>query len=162
MTPTPLRSLRPALLTVALAGLAVSVGWHRPATDPPGEPPTVCMDGWSVPDLVRHLEARGLGLCAMPTWKGGTVIHNAFLTVPGKLFEELAGLPKDRASLDRWAGVVYCEECPRIAARDLQCLWGDCSLRAGPFVFFGDRDLLGRIREALLDSPPSGGVPGGS
>jgi hypothetical protein len=74
--------------------------------------------------MIRHLEARGLGLCALPTWKGGAVIRNAFLTVPGKTFEDVAGLVKATRYIDRWAGVVYCEECPRMQARDLDLLWG--------------------------------------
>jgi hypothetical protein len=156
-----LRFPRPALLTVALAtlaGLALIGSWHHPTTDAPGEP-LVCMDGWGVAEMVRHLEARGLGLCALPTSKDGPLVRNVFLAVPGKTFEDLAGLLMDPASIDRWNGAVYCEECPRFEARDLEGLWGDCALRAGPFVFFGDRDLLARIQEALRDVPPDGRWP---
>jgi hypothetical protein len=32
-------------------------------------------------------------------------------------------------------------------------LWGDSCLLAGPFLFFGDQDLLDRIRAILSDAP---------
>jgi hypothetical protein len=163
MTPTALRSSRLPLLTAALAGLALSVGWQRPATESPGEPPMLCLDGWSVPDLVRHLEARGLGLCAVPTpRKGGPLGRNAFLAPPGKTIDELDGLIKDPAYIARWRGVVYCEEYLRADARNLEGEWGDCFLLAGPFVFFGDRELLSRIRDALRENPSGEGSRSGT
>ncbi len=139
----------------ALAGLALLGSWYPPGTDVAGEPPLVRMDGWGVAEVVRHLEARGLGLCALPTRKGGPLVRNVFLTVPGKTFEDVEGLIKQPAFIGRWKGVVYCEEYPRAEARDLETLWADCAWRAGPFVFFGDRELLARIREALRDNPPA-------
>jgi hypothetical protein len=145
------RSWRPAyaVALAALVGMLLTAAWRRPAADEPGEERLVCMDGWGVPELVRHLEARGLGLCAVPTRVGGPLSHNAFLTVPGKRPEDLAGLMKTQKQIDRWAGVVYCEHAPRSDGLDLRDVWGDCCLIAGPFWFFGDRVLLARIHEAL-------------
>jgi hypothetical protein len=53
-----------------------------------------------------------------------------------------------------WSGVVYCEWGHRNEAREdgLAC-WGECGLRAGPFLFFGDPEMLAEIRAALaIDS----------
>jgi hypothetical protein len=154
---TVLRFPRPALLTVlaVLAGLALIGPWHPPTTDSPAEPPLVGMDGWGVAEMIHHLESRGLGLCPLPTGKGRSLVRNVYLAVPGKTFEDLEGLIKQPACIGQWKGAVYCEECPRVDARDLEGQWGDCGLRAGPFVFFGDRDLLARIQEALLANPPA-------
>jgi hypothetical protein len=154
MPATPLRSSRPAFAVAlaALAGLLLTVAWRRPPpADVPKEAPRVHMAGWGVPELIRHLEERGLGLCAVPSREGGPLSHNAFLTVPGKRPEDLAGLIKTRAHIARWAGVVYCERSRGADGVDLLDLWGDFCLRAGPFWFFGDRELLARIHEALLD-----------
>jgi hypothetical protein len=61
--------------------------------------------------------------------------------------------------MQRWAGVVYCERVRYPADRErvveyeyrdeVVQSWADCGLRAGPFLFFGDPELLARIRTAL-------------
>ncbi len=151
-----LRPARPAVWPVVLAALAaLGLAWsgQRPAADGPGEASFVRLDGWGLPELLRHLEARGLGLHALPTFQGGSLDRSAYLTVPGKSLEEVKYLVMDPGRIHRWTGVVFCEDCPRLDARNLEVLGTDCSLRVGPFIFFGDRDLLARIRGALLDRP---------
>ncbi len=155
MSATALRSSRLWFVAAlaALAGLPLAAPWRRPA-DVTGEARPVCLDGWGVPELVRHLEARGLGLRAVPTGAGGSLSRNAFLTVPGKRPEGLAGLMKTPAQIDRWEGVVYCEYALRADEVQLYDRWADCCRSIGPFWFFGDPQLLARIRQALFDPAP--------
>jgi hypothetical protein len=66
---------------------------------------------------------------------------------------ELYWLPKDTKKMDRWAGVVSCQRLryPENWEENL-ALWGDCGLRMGHFLFFGDPALLARIRTILGDT----------
>jgi hypothetical protein len=58
--------------------------------------------------------------------------------------------PPRREAVDRWRGPVFCERVVQAGSRDLQIeMGGDACLVVDPFVFFGDRDLLARIRDAL-------------
>jgi hypothetical protein len=133
-----------------LVGLAVATHWTpRPAPERSG----VCMDGWDVRDLVGFLETQGLRLHISPTWAGGNACTSAYLSMEAKPGTELYWLPKDRRAMHRWAGVVYCERSRRYENREgVVEAWGDCGLRAGPFVFFGDPALLTHIRTALEDA----------
>jgi hypothetical protein len=150
LRPSPIRA--PALVVLAvLVGLAVAaVYWGARSAL---QRPEVDMDAWDVRDLVAYLEGRGLRLHLTPTRAGGDASANAYLTTEAKPAAELYGLITDRHTMHHWAGVVYCERCRRYEAREV-CLelWGDCGLRAGPFVFFGDPELLARIRTALEDA----------
>jgi hypothetical protein len=144
--------LAPALVALAvLVGLPV-VAVYRGAHSGP-QHSAVCMDDWDVRDLAGYLEGQGLRLHLYPTCAGGNASANAFLTTAERPGAELYGLVKDTRAMDRWAGVVYCERLrlPENREEILQS-WGDCGLRADPFVFFGDPDLLARIRIALGDA----------
>jgi hypothetical protein len=111
------------------------------------------MDGWDVRDVLGYLEGRGLRLHLWPSWPGGDASSNAYLTTAARPPAELFWLPKDTKKMDRWVGVVYCERVLRYEERaGAVRSWGDCGLRAGPFVFFGDPALLSRIRAALGDA----------
>jgi hypothetical protein len=108
------------------------------------------LDEWDMPDLAAYLESQGLRLHLSPTWAGGNARANAFLTSGAKTGAELYGLLKARKEIHRWAGVVYGERSRAYEEREWAVeAWADCGLRAGPFVFFGDPELLGRIRTAL-------------
>jgi hypothetical protein len=81
---------------------------------------------------------------------GGDARTNAYLSTTEKTGAELYWLVKDRTEMHRWAGVVYCERVQYPEDREgMVKLWADCGLRVGPFVFFGDPELLARIRTAL-------------
>jgi hypothetical protein len=107
-------------------------------------------DAGDLAHLVERLRAGGLDLRAVSVDKGGTAQHNLFLTTTDKGWEQLHAVPKVPECIDRWRGTVYCEQVfdPHTRVQQ-QRLWGDCCLRAGPFLFFGDRELLGRIRTCL-------------
>jgi hypothetical protein len=142
----------PALVALTvLVGLVV-VAVYRGAHSAP-QPSAVCMDDWDVRDLAGYLEGRGLKLHLYPTWDGGNTSRNAFLATTEKTGAEMYGLVKGTTAMDRWAGVVYCERLrlPEDREEILQ-LWAGCGLRADPFAFFGDPELLARIRTALGDA----------
>jgi hypothetical protein len=140
---------RPALLILCLPALAAL---FLPGLSRPPAPGQLKADlaGWSVADLVRHLEGRGLGLRGVPTQKGGQITINAFLVRGERPWEELNGLVKDPRQVGRWAGMVFCEPVPTDEAAEVRAeVMGDGVLRVGPFLFFGDPQLLQEIRAAL-------------
>jgi hypothetical protein len=108
------------------------------------------LQGWDLPRLVGHLQGRGLTFRTVSTDKAGKAVNNVFLTVADKEWIELTGLAKTRESAVLWKGTVFCERISQSTARDVQMeVWGDLCLRTGPFLFFGDPDLLAKIRAAL-------------
>jgi hypothetical protein len=153
--------LRPAPIPAAtfvalavLAGLAVAVLWGARSAP---ERTLAFMDGWDVPDLVAHLEGRGLKLHLSPTAAGRKANADAYLTTAARPEAELYGLVKDTSTMRPWAGVVYCERLRNPADRQIVLeWWGDCGLQSGHFVLFGDPALLARIRNALGDVASSG------
>ena len=84
--------------------------------------------------MTDHDPEAGLYLCERPR--------------PRERLQQLRRLPE---SADRWRGVVYCEWNRRLGEIEEDELgrWGDYGLRIGPFVLFGDPNLLGRIRRAI-------------
>jgi hypothetical protein len=113
--------------------------------------PVVPLDDWDIPQLVVCLNREGLKLRTVATRKDGVIAQTAFLTTTSKGWEDLTLLPKVQEQINRWQGTLYCERGPRgeESWADLDQHWGDCYLVVGPFLFFGDRELLGRVRTAL-------------
>ncbi len=140
---------RPAvfLSLVVLAGLiAVVHPWSHPSAEARARE----MHGWSLIDLVRHLESRGLQLRAVPTQRGGPFGLNAYFAAGNRSWEELIQLPKNPTAIGRWSGVVYCERTGGSEVLDGELeSWNGCALEVGPFAFVGDPELLARIRAAL-------------
>ena len=114
---------------------------------------------WDIPRLVAYLNGNGLGLRVVSTLKGGGGTHRlAFLTTTDQGWEDLSRLPRGRPQVERWRGTLYCERGPTGGDwDDLTREWGDCSLVVGPFLLYGDRELLGRVRAALSDLTQLGG-----
>jgi hypothetical protein len=85
-----------------------------------------------------------------PTAVTGSRRNTAYLSSTDKGWAELAKLFKVREKIADWTGILYVEK--RGADSDWSitvALWGDCCLVVGPFVFFGDRELLARVRDVL-------------
>jgi hypothetical protein len=148
------RLLVPAVLAAAVLG-----GWIGRRRDDPATS-AVPFDDWDIPRLVAYLNDVGLGLRMVSTMKHGGIVQTAFLTTTTKEWNDLDGLPKHPKQNHRWRGTLYCERGQvRILGRagrlfgddwsDLTRQWGDCCLVAGPFLFYGDRELLDRVRAAL-------------
>jgi hypothetical protein len=70
--------------------------------------------------------------------------------------EQIWGLIRAAERGHQWHGVVYCERMGPswvVEAEDefIRNNWGCYGMRVGPFVLFGDPDLLQRIRHVMLD-----------
>jgi hypothetical protein len=72
--------------------------------------------------------------------------------------EQLWGMVCDPKRVDagQWIGIVSCK-CAgpswvlEFEDEFIRSHWGECAMRVGPFVFFGDPDLLRRIYEVIVD-----------
>jgi hypothetical protein len=131
-----------------LAAWVVGRGGEHTTTAP-------TLDGWDVPRLAAHLNARGLGLRVVSVSQDGTNNLAAYLTTTDKRWEDFNRLTRDPLQLDRWRGTLICERdsrgdvwSDRIGPSD------DGYLIVGPFLLYGDRDLLDRVRAAFTGSVP--------
>jgi hypothetical protein len=138
------------LLLAVLVGAWVRSRGHRAAPRTPPE-----LQDWDINDLAEHLRGAGLPLREVATAEDGDARNSAYLTTTASTWDELARLARVPERRAGWEGTVYCERNTRESDRKLcRHLWGECYLCAGPFLFFGDPELLGRIRAVL------GGTPG--
>jgi hypothetical protein len=135
----------PLAVLVVVASLLVA---NRARRRPPEEGPR--LDDWDVPRLVDHLSKQGLELRVVSTQNRSTSLHNAYLTTTDKKWGELNHMLKVPEQAEGWRGTLYVERSHDTDVRAFY--WGDCCLVAGPFVFFGDRDLLARVRAVLSKS----------
>jgi hypothetical protein len=108
------------------------------------------LDGWDLNQLERHLQDQGLGLRRVDSERMPSMVPCLLLTRTGKDWGQLERLPKAIPWAGQWQGTVYCEKRPDPEGRTYQAaLWGDCGLLAGPYLFFGDREILAEIHQAL-------------
>jgi hypothetical protein len=85
-----------------------------------------------------------------PSVPGGGHPHNLFLTRSPRPTAASLQVPKAPEALDRWHGALYVERLSEPGGRKEQvALWGDACFVAGPFLFFGDPEMLAEAREAL-------------
>jgi hypothetical protein len=142
-------------LAALLGGTLMAVAlWQR--LDGPAKPALPLHD-WDIPQLVSYLNGQGLGLRLVPPQKEGVLDKEAFLTTTDQSWSDLNQLPKIRERIHGWHGTLYCLRNKEGYVLSGQVdVWGDCCLVAGPFLFFGDRDLLARVRAALNEPVASG------
>jgi hypothetical protein len=133
-----------ALPPAVLAGVLLALWVGQPKTDP------APLKDWDISQLVSYLNEEGLGLRVVSTRKDGAVHQTAYLTTTPRDWDDLNRLQRGRTRIDQWRGTLHCERGPggEIWA-DLARQWGDNSLVVGPFLLYGDRELLGRVRAAL-------------
>ena len=82
--------------------------------------------------------------------KHGPLTHSAYLTSTVKEWRDLNALSTDPNGIQEWCGTVYCEHVGENDVTHLIEQWGtDHCLVVGPFLFYGDAELLARI-SALL------------
>jgi hypothetical protein len=106
---------------------------------------------WDIPELADHLNRAGLELRMLSPQKNAPILRTAFLTITDKEWDGLNPLIKDPSRFQAWRGTVYCERVMTKDAGELAVEWGDPCLIAGPFVFYGDVELLDRIRAAIFE-----------
>jgi hypothetical protein len=112
------------------------------------------MQDWDVADLAEHLRGAGLPLRVVPLVGAGDPGERAYLTTTASTAHDLDLLVKSRDRLRDWKGTVYCERPVSEENRRLRLRhWADCCVEVGPFVLFGDTELLTRIATALDSAP---------
>jgi hypothetical protein len=115
------------------------------------EPATPTMDDWSLSELVDHLNREGLELRMVPPQKNGDIGNAMFLTSTDKRWNEINALTKDPRRIGEWRKIIYCESVKGRDPSYLMSQWGENGLVVGPFLFYGDRELLRRVRAVLRD-----------
>jgi hypothetical protein len=143
--PSPHWFLSAALVVSVL--LVVALGQRKAG---PAKP----LDDYAFHELLAHLSGAGLELRAVSPQKNGLFGATVFLTTTDKGWNEVNRLTKDPRRIAEWQGVLYCE-C--VKGRDSTLLtnqWGGDCLVVGSFVFYGDHELLNRVRAALSDFTP--------
>jgi hypothetical protein len=135
---------------LALTLMALPLGQHlRNRTDPP-----LTLDGWDIRELAEHLNRTGLAVRLRTSQKDGTLANTTFLTTADESWEELNRLVKDSKRITEWRGTVFCERAEKEEREWLLRLWKGHCLAAGPFVFYGDDELLERIGDLLAPFAP--------
>jgi hypothetical protein len=125
--------------------LAVTCGKQQvgPAASP------LPLDDWHILEMVAHLNRAGLKLRLITVSKHGAIGPSVYLTATKKEWEELNNLHKDHQIIDRWKGVLYCERVTGYDPSEMMQSWGDDCLLIGPFLFYGDAEMLAHVRAAL-------------
>lgn len=148
------RSWHYMLLYLAFMGLAfltVCLGPCRMGSAPAALP----LDDWDIPQLAAHLNKMGVEVRTVPTQKDAVISSSAFLTATEKEWLHLNGLSKTPDRIQEWQGIVYCARERPVTTADLARQWEDRCLLAGPFILYGDVDLLARIAAALNHPGPA-------
>jgi hypothetical protein len=92
---------------------------------------------------------------ASPAHRGGPLWAGAYLTTTDRSPEQLGALGAVPERIADWRGTVFCDRYFRSSWLEPDARayhWGDCCLRVGPFLLFGDRDFMARIRDALRNA----------
>jgi hypothetical protein len=140
-------------LPLLLAGLVCA--WDLPRGHQGGPPLHPGLQDWDIEDIAEHLHGAGLSFRVVAVAERGDPGDSAYLTTTALTWRDLNQLRKVPERLADWEGTVYCERALWEDDRSVRrAVWHGCCLCAGPFIFFGDPDLLERIRAAL------GGTPG--
>lgn len=135
--------LSPALAASALLAMSIDSRQRHPADKSP-------LHDWDIPQLVGHLNEAGMGLRLVSVQKYGEPSRAAFLTTTEQKWQRLNRLVKSPHFIDRWQGTLYCERGPGGKAwTDLSRQWGDYVLVVGPFLFYGDPQLLVQVKAVL-------------
>lgn len=140
--------LTTVVLTITLLAISVARNLvHRAAM-------RFALNNWDIRGLADHVNRAGLNVQLHSPRKDGVISHNAFLTTTHKDWKELnlLGIDPGPSRIQEWRGIVYCERAGK-GERGLPD-WEDHSLVVGPFVFYGDTELLERIRAILVPSEP--------
>jgi hypothetical protein len=89
------------------------------------------------------------------TQQNGAIGQTAFLTFTDKNWRSLNALKKDSEHIHEWHGVLFCERVGERDATPLTNQWGNHCRAVGPFLFYGDAELLRQVRDALIPFAPS-------
>jgi hypothetical protein len=104
---------------------------------------------WDITELAVHLNRKGVEVQVWTVPKNGPLNHSAYLTSTVKEWHDLNALNKDPRRIQEWRGTLYCERIGESEASHLLKQWDYRCLIVGPFLLYGDAELLKRVRMAL-------------
>jgi hypothetical protein len=133
----------------ALAMLVISIRKH----DADSTAPSGSINTWDIPELAVHLNRMGIEVRMRAVPRHGSLDKSAYLTATAMEWKDLNALSKDPRRIEEWLGTIYCERVGESDATYLIEQWGDHCLAVGPFLFYGDPELLKRVKVALASIP---------
>lgn len=101
-------------------------------------------------DLAGRLKERLPGIHVISPRADGEFCNGAYLCGSAHKREDLdlAWLRRQPEWAAHWTGVVFCDRMGS-QTQTYTTGWGDNGLQVCPFLFFGDAELIARIRDAL-------------
>jgi hypothetical protein len=143
---------RPAILLLLLS-VALVMGASlllRPAahqSEPLESHASMSQNAADLALLLRHKVPQAR---IVSTRADGQIDRSFLLTVRETDEEALRRLPRVAERAEQWRGTVLCEWLVNWETADLFLEeWGEFAFALPPFVFFGDKELLERIKKAL-------------
>src|SRR5262249_11519701 len=109
---------------------------------------------WDIAELADHLNRMGVEVRLRAVPKNNQLYQSAFLTSTAKEWADLNALNKDPRSIQEWRGTLYCERVSENGAQYLLEQGGDYCMVIRLFYFYGDAELLDRVRVALAPFAP--------
>jgi hypothetical protein len=106
---------------------------------------------WDIAELAVFLNRKGVEVQLWTVPKNGPLNYSAYLTSTVKEWRDLNVLNKDPSRIQEWRGTLYCERIGESDVSHLLDQWDDRCLVVGPFLLYGDAELLKRVRIALAD-----------
>jgi hypothetical protein len=146
------RNLQYVFLCVPFLAMTFLTVWLAPHRTAP-QPAPLLLDNWDVPQLAAYLNGAGVEVRTVPTQKDAVGSSSAYLTATQKDWSDLNRLMKDASKIHEWRGTVYCARETANSNANLARPGDEHYLLVGPFIFYGDAELLARIDAALNHSP---------
>jgi hypothetical protein len=155
------------LLSVAVATEAVlHYGWKTPPPDPlpapgPRQPALPATDAEPVnapgaAKLAEAYRAQGIPVATAPCQGDSTDAYIFFGDQADPL--RTCGLSQGKEYADCWNGVILARFVPDQRLDEVVLgAWGDCGMRTGPYLLFGDPAWIARSREVLAPQFPARG-----
>jgi hypothetical protein len=118
----------------------------RPATPPPAFTKLRTLT-----ELAEVLSQDAPELRVVPSAKDGSLETGMYLCNDSRSWEQLISVLRSYRHADKWQGLVYCErDRANISTPESEIqMWGEHTMRIGPFLFFGDPHLLRRIDQII-------------
>ena len=137
------------LLSAVLVGL-VTTGLLWRVTSPSDSVDTPTQLPKSAAALAVFLKEKIPPARIVSTRTDGQIDRSFFLTVRETDENTLRSLPRAAERAEEWRGVVLCEWLVNQEQAGLSAeQWGEHGLELPPFVFFGDKELLRKIKDAF-------------
>jgi hypothetical protein len=135
------------LFSLALALVTIVVRWHAASLDPRGTPTNIPKNATDLAAFLRHKLPKAR---ILSTRVDGRIDRSFLVTIGSSDELTLRSLPRVADRAGEWQGTVLCECLVNWETADLFLeQWGEHAFARPPFVFFGDKELLERINEAL-------------